>query len=183
MPPTFKTEEQVYDDLKTGVQTEISGITNWSPGGVARSIIAVVAAAIRALYVTLQSLYFNQFAQDADRESLKRYYNEWGLTWDDPDIETARRTVLNKYQENSVIGTKGWYEDTVKAQFPIVTSATLSPNYRGPGTADLTVSRNNRSLYESDIETIQAFFDLDANKVLGIDLLVKTIGGDNAPAV
>lgn len=183
MPPNFKTEEDIYNDLKSGIQTEISAITNWSPGGVTRSIIAVAASAIRILYVTLQSLYFNMFPQHADLETLKRHYEEWGLPWDDPTLETARQTVLNKYQENSVIGTKGWYEETVKAQFPIVTDATLIPSYRGPGTADLVVWRNNRTIYGSDIDSIQAFFDLDANKVIGMDLLVKSTGETSGGAV
>jgi uncharacterized phage protein gp47/JayE len=183
MPPNFKTEEIIYDNLKTGIQAEIPTITNWSIGAVTRTIAVVTAAAIRSLYVTLQSLYFNMFPQHADIETLKRYYDEWGLTWDDPTLETARQTVLNKYQENSVIGTKTWYEETVKAQFPIVTDATLMPNYRGAGTADLMVWRNNRTIYGSDIDSIQAFFDLDANKVIGMDLLVKSTGEENAGAV
>lgn len=183
MPPTFKTEEDVYNDLKSGVQTEIPAITNWSPGGGTRSILAVAAAGIRVLYVTLQSLYFNMFPQDADLESLKRSYDEWGLTWNDPDLETARRTVLNKYQENSVIGTKGWYGETVKAEFDIVTDALLLPGHRGPGTADLVIWHNNHTIYSSDVEDVQEFFDLDANKVIGMDLLVRSIGGESGGQV
>ena len=180
MPPEFKSEEDVYNDLKTGLQSELPQVTNYTPGSVARALIAVIAAAIRVLYVTLETLYFNMFPQDADLESLKRYYDEWGLTWDEPEAETARRTVLNKYRENSVIGTKGWYEDTVRAQFTgMVTAAELLPNYRGPGTADLVVWHNNRALYDSDIETIQGYFDSEANKVIGIDLLVRSGTGES----
>lgn len=183
MPPTFKTEEEIYNDLKSDIQTEIPEITNWSPGGVARALLSVVAAAIRLLYVVLQTLYFNMFPQDADRESLKRYYDEWGLSWDNPDTQTARATVLNKYRENSVIGTKKWYEDTVKDQFAVVTEAALIPNYRSPGTADLVVTHHNRPLFRSDIEDIQDYFDQDANKVIGMDLLVRTTGEVNVPQV
>jgi uncharacterized phage protein gp47/JayE len=175
MPPTFKTQQVIFTDMKTSIQTELPDVTNWGPSGKLKAILAVVAAAMRQLYVILQSFWFNMFPQDADLETLQRYYELWGLTWDNPTIEVARMTVLNKYRETSVIGTKGWYEATVLYQFPQVTHATLMPNHRGPGTADLLVSRNNLPLYESDVTEIQAYFDAAGNKVLGMDLLVRTL--------
>jgi len=175
MPPVIKKEEEIYNDLKTGMQTEIPSITNYSAGSVIRALLSVIAAALRLVYINIQTLYFNQFPMYSDIEACERYYDMWGLTWDDPDLKTARSTILNKYRENAVIGTKKWYEDTVKDQFPIVTRATLYPNYRGPGTADLLVLRNNGPIFDSDITAIQNFFDADANKVLGMDLLVTTM--------
>lgn len=174
MPPTFKTQTEIFNDLKTQVQVEIPEITNWGPKGVARCLVAVISAALRIIYVVLQSLYFNMFPQDADLETLKRFYDEWGLTWDDPDLETARRTVLNKFQESSVIGTKKWYEQTVKFQFDVVTDAVAYPNYRGPGTVDLFVLHNGGSVGDDDLEDIRDFFGQDANKVIGVDLTVRT---------
>jgi uncharacterized phage protein gp47/JayE len=180
MPPTFKSEEEVYTDLKTAVQADIPEITNWSPGSVTRAFLMVIAAAIRLLYVVLQSLYFNMFPQDADRESLKRYYDLWGMSWDNPDTDTARKTVLNKYRETAVIGTKPWYEGTMLAQFDsVVNQAVCYPNYRGPGTADLVVMRNNRPIYSADLTTIRDYFNQDSNKVVGMDLLIRTTQVDD----
>jgi uncharacterized phage protein gp47/JayE len=176
MPPIFKSQQEIYDDMKSALTSQIPGLTNWSPGGIARALLDVVAAAIRVAYVVLQSLFFNMFPQDADRETLKRFYEEWGLTWDDPDEETARATVLNKYRESVIIGTKAWYELTVKTQFDVVTEAVLSPNYRGPGTADLLVLSHGRRVGEDDLADIRDFFAQDANKVIGVDLYVKTLG-------
>ena len=183
MPPEFKTEEEIFEDMKSVVQDDVPSITNYSPHSAIGAILSVTAAAIRLLYVILQVLYFNIFPQDADRESLKRYYDLWGLTWDNPDTETARLTVLNKYRENSIIGTKSWYELTVLSQFAsIVNQATLYPNHRGPGTADLVVMRNNRAIYPTYLQTIRTYFGQDANKVLGIDLVICTTSEETAYA-
>ncbi len=174
--PTFKTEEQIYNTMKQAVLDEADlPLTNWSAGSVIAALLKVIASALRLCYIVLQALYFNIFPQDADRESLKRYYELWDLDWDNPDTEIARNTVLNKYREKSIIGTAAWYENTVVTQFAsIVNQATCLPNYRGPGTVDLLVKRNNAPIYESDLETIRAYFAQDANKVMGADLIVRT---------
>ena len=173
--PTFKTEEEIYTSMKQGVIDDGDlPITNWSSGSTISAFLKVIATAIRIIYIVLQQIYFNMFPQDADRESLKRFYGMWGLDWNSPETETARLTVFNKYQKKSVIGTVPWYKDTVLSQFAsIVNQAACYPNHRGPGTTDLVLMRNNRPIYPDDLETIRAFFAQDGYDVCE-DLLIRT---------
>lgn len=175
--PVIKTHEEIYDALKANMQTESPGITDYSQGSVIRALLYVEALAIRLVYIAAEALYINLFPQDADTETLKRYYDEWGLTWDDPTDDVARAVVLGKYQTKSVIGTETWYEDQTKAQFPIVTEAYCYPTYRGWGTIDLLVMHNNNPLLTTEVAEIQAYYDATSNHVLAADVYVRTSSG------
>lgn len=173
---TFKTEGEIYNDLKTKIQFYIPAITNWNPGGITRAILRVTAAAIRVLYVVLAFLYWNIFAMYADREALRRYYEDWGLTWDSPTTSDARKTILNKYRQKGV-GSLKWYEDTILLNFEEVTSAIAETGVRGINTVDITVSYHNSPLPNDVLQDIQDYFAKDDKNVCGIDVLIKNPTG------
>lgn len=173
---TFKTEGEIYNDLKTKLQIYIPAITNYEPGGIARAILRVTAAAIRLLYVVLEFLYWNIFATYADREALRRHYEDWGLTWNSPTTSDARKTILNKYRQKGV-GSLKWYEDTILLNFEEVDSAIAETGIRGINTIDITVSYHNSPLPDDVLQDIQDYFAQDDKNVCGIDVLVKTTEG------
>lgn len=171
----FKTEAEIYYVLKTRIESYLPQITNWQPGGIMRAILRVTAAGIRLLYVTMEFLYWNIFATYADREALRRHYEDWGLVWDSPTTSEARKTVLNMYRQKGC-GTKKWFEDTVLLNFDEVSSATVETGLRALNSVDITVSYHNRSVPDDVLDEIQTYFAQDDKNVCGIDVLVKTIG-------
>ena len=170
----FKTEGEIFNDLKTRITNYIPELTDFSPGSIIRAILRVIASGIRMLYVTLEYLYWNIFPTYADREALRRYYEDWGLTWDNPDTETARKTVLNMFRQKG-IGTKKWFEDSVLLNFDEVDNVEVEVGLRGINTVDITVSYHNLPVPDDLIQEIQNFFDSDDKKICGIDVFVKTI--------
>ncbi len=173
---TFKTEGDIFDDLKAKIQTYIPEITNWNAGGKARGITRVAAAGIRLLYVALEYIYWNIFPTFADREALRRHYEDWGLTWDSPTTSDARKTILNKYRQKGC-GSKKWFEDTVVLNFEEVTKTVAEIGVRGINTVDITVTYHNYAVPNDTIEEIQTFFDQDDKNICGIDVLIKTTEG------
>ncbi|MBA7616291.1 hypothetical protein ES703_23587 [subsurface metagenome] len=141
-----------------------------------RSILAVVAAAISLLWDRLKILYLDLWAQYADRTTLRRYYELWGLDWsEDIATETARETVLALYRQKGR-GTKAWYRSVVISEFSdYVTDATVYMRQRGPNTVDIVVSYNGGPVYEDHITEIQNFFDDDEQNVVGAEVLVKSV--------
>ena len=175
MVPDFKTQEEIYVSMRDNLQAAKPDITNWTSASVIRAILQIISGAIRVVYVVLERIYLNLFATDADRTALKREYDLWGLDWDDPETEEARKVILSKYQGKNVIGTKAWYENTALAQFPAaISSAVCYPNSRGPGTLDLYVLRHNSPIMDSEVQQIQDFFDAPENHPLGADIRVRT---------
>jgi hypothetical protein len=172
----FKTANEVFTDMKAQLQEETQNkISNWRTRGVARSILAVVAAAISLLWDRLKMLYLDLWAQYADRTTLRRYYELWGEDWDESiDTETARKAVLSWYRQKGK-GTKAWYRSVVLSEYKgYVTDATVSMRERGPNTVDIVVSYNGGPVYEK-LEDIQNFFSLDENNVVGAEVLVKSV--------
>ncbi|MQY70371.1 hypothetical protein GH141_00370, partial [bacterium] len=161
---------------KAQLANEAPQITNWRTRGVVRSILAVVAAAISLLWDRLKILYLDLWAQYADRTTLRRYYELWGLDWsEDIATETARETVLALYRQKGR-GTKAWYRSVVISEFSdYVTDATVYMRQRGPNTVDIVVSYNGGPVYEDHITEIQNFFDDDEQNVVGAEVLVKSV--------
>lgn len=175
----FKTASEIFQDMKAQLQTEVPQITNWRTRGVVRSILMVVAAAISMLWDRLKMLYLDLWAQYADRTTLRRYYELWGLTWSESlATETARETVLAQYRQKGK-GTKAWYRAVVLSEFKdYVTDAVVSMCARGPNTVDIQVSYNGGPVLEDDtfsLAAIQTLFESDANNVVGAEVLVKSV--------
>jgi len=171
---TFKKETEIYEDLKTKITAYIPELTYWESGSIIRALTRSIASAIRLLYVNLENLYFNIFPTYADRAALRRYYEDFGIPWDNPSTENARKTVLNYYRQKG-IGTKEYFRQAVLSNFPEVTSCTVQTNMRGPNTIDLILSYHGHPVPEDTIAEIQDFFNSDDKKICGIDMLVKTI--------
>jgi len=167
---TFKKESEIYTSMKNYLQS----LLGFEPGRIFCAILRVSAAAIRLLYVTLEYLYWDIFATYADRAALRRFYEDWGLTWDNPTTEQARKTVLNQYRQKSC-GTKQWFEDTVKFNFDTVTQATATIGARGLNTVDIAVSYHNHPVPDDTIQEIQDYMDADDKKICAIDVLIKSI--------
>jgi len=175
----FKTSNEIFTDMKAQMQAEAPEITNWRTRGVVRSILAVVAAAVSMLWDRLKLMYLNIWAQYADRLTLRRYYELWGLAWsDNVDTETARQAVLGMYRQKGK-GTKAWYRAVVLSEFKgHVTDATVAMRARGPNTIDIEVSYNGGPVLEDDefdVQDIQAFFDDDEQNVVGAEVLVESV--------
>lgn len=172
----FKSANEVFNDMKDQLANEAPQITNWRTRGVVRSILAVVAAAISLLWDRLKILYLDLWAQYADRTTLRRYYELWGLDWsEDIATETARETVLALYRQKGR-GTKAWYRSVVLSEYKgYVTDATVYMRQRGPNTVDIVVSYNGGPVYEDHITEIQNFFDDDEQNVVGAEVLVKSV--------
>lgn len=171
----FKSANEVFNDMKDQLANEAPQITNWRTRGVVRSILAVVAAAISLLWDRLKILYLDLWAQYADRTTLRRYYELWGLDWsEDIATETARETVLALYRQKGK-GTKAWYRSVVLSEYKgYVTDATVYMRQRGPNTVDIVVSYNGGPVYEK-LEDIKNFFSLDENNVVGAEVLVTSV--------
>lgn len=175
----FKTTSEIFADMKAQLQTEAPQITNWRTRGIVRSILAVVAAAVSMLWDRLKLLYLGIWAQYADRVTLRRYYELWGLTWSDSlDTETARETVLGMYRQKGK-GTKAWFRAVVLSEFKEnVTDAVVSLRARGPNTVDIKVSYNGGPVIEDaefSVSDIQTFFADDENNVVGAEVLVESV--------
>ena len=166
----FKTESQIYSDLVSGFETRLG----FTPGRIIKAIFRVTASAIRLLYVVLEYLYWNIFPTYADRQALRRMYEDWGLTWDSPTTSNARKTILNMYRQKGV-GTIQWFSDTVLFNFSEVTNALVEAGIRGLNTIDITVSYHSRSVPDDIVSDIQSYFEQDDKAVCGIDVLVKTL--------
>lgn len=172
----FKSANEVFTDMKTQLQAEAPQLTNWLTRGVVRSIVTVVSAAISMLWDRLKLLYLDLWAQYADRWTLRRYYELWGLTWSDNiSTETARQAVLACYRQKGK-GTKAWYRAVVLAEFKdYVSDASVTLRARGPNTVDVDVSYNGGAVYEDTIEDINDFFAQDENNVAGVEVLVRSV--------
>jgi uncharacterized phage protein gp47/JayE len=174
MIPDVKDQGEIFAQMKDDLQAAIPQLTHFERGSVIRAILQVIAAAISVIYVIVQQLYFNVFPQDADRLTLKRQYQQWGITWDDPETEEARMVVLSQYRKKAAKGTKDWYEEITLENFSLVTSAVCSPNHYGPGTVDLLVMHNNSPLNSSYMQGIEDFFNEPENKIITVDLRIRT---------
>jgi len=176
----FKTQKDIFTDMKAQLQTEAPGLTNWRTQGIVRSILTVVSAAISTLWDRLKIQYLDMWAQYSDRTTLRRYYELWGLEWsENTDTETARKEVLAMYRQKGK-GTKAWYRSVVLSEFADrVTDASVTLRARGPNTVDIKISYNGGPVQEDDeftIADIQDFFAEDANNIVGAEVLVTSVG-------
>ncbi|MBD3285815.1 hypothetical protein GF359_05075 [candidate division WOR-3 bacterium] len=176
---TFKTQKEIFTDMKTQLVAEAPQLTNWRTRGVVRSILTVVSAAISMLWDRLKIQYLDMWAQYSDRTTLRRYYELWGLVWsEDLDTETARKEVLAMYRQKGK-GTKAWYRSVVLSEFSEkVTDAAVSMRARGPNTVDIEVSYNGGPVQEDDeftVADIQDFFAGDENSIVGAEVLVTSV--------
>ena len=175
----FKNTGEVFADMKTQLVAEAPSLTNWRTRGVVRSILAVVSAAIAMLWDRLKLMYLNIWAQYADRETIRRYYELWGLTWSNSvDTETAREVVLGMYRQKGK-GTRAWYRAVVLSEFKDnVTDAVVTMRARGPNTVGISVSYNGGPPLEGgtfSIQDIQDFFADEENDIVGAEVLVQSV--------
>jgi len=177
----FKTQDEIFTDMKVQMQAEAPEVTNWRTRGVVRSVLAVVAAAVAMLWDRLKLMYLGIWAQYADRLTLRRYYELWGQTWsENVDTETARETVLGMYRQKGK-GTKAWYRAVILSNSNFkehVTDAAVTLRARGPNTIDIEVSYNGGPVLADDefsVQDIQDFFDDDENNVVGAEVLVASV--------
>lgn len=171
----FKSANECFSDLKSDIQTEVPEFTKWSRGNVVRSIIWAASRAMGLLWTALKTLYYEIWPQYASKEGLRRHYEEWGLIWDNPDLETARNTVLGYYRKHGT-GTKPWYQEVVLETFSdYVTEVIVELKKRGPNTVDITVSYHHNPVGEDYLEEIRDFFATDDYNVGGADVQVSTV--------
>ncbi|MEE9456753.1 MAG: hypothetical protein V3W11_06355 [bacterium] len=169
---TFKTEQQIYDDVKAYI-TENTDLTNWSEGSPERAIARLVAFALSMAWKILYLVYSNIWPTTGDAAGLRNWYEVFGLTWSGESTEAARKQVLAKFRERSM-GTADWYEKTAVDQFPAVTDCHFVAGVRGPNTADLIVLHHAADCMQTTVEDVQAYFDNAQRKLCTFDVQVKT---------
>lgn len=174
MPATFKTEQDVYDDVVTYVQTQLPEITNWSAGSPEHAIARAIAFGMSMAWKLLYIVYSNIWVTTADILGIRNWYEVFGIAWDSPTLEEGRRQMLASFRERH-LGTKAWYEETAVEQFDEVTEATYFNGRRGVNTADLFILNNGGDVMDTAKAAVQTYFDNTDRKVLTLDLAVITL--------
>jgi hypothetical protein len=169
---TFKTEQQIYDDVKEYI-TNNTDLTNWSEGSIERAIARLVGFALSMAWKMLYLIYSNIWPTTGDAAGLRNWYEVFGLTWSGESTDEARKQVLAKFRERSM-GTADWYEKSAVEQFPDVTACHFVSGVRGPNTADLIVLSHGSDCTQTTVEEVQSYFDNVQRKVCTLDVQVKT---------
>jgi hypothetical protein len=170
---TFKTEQEIYDDVKDYVTGQLGELTNWSAGSAENALARLVGFALSMAWKTLYILYRNIWATTADRAGLKNWLEVFDVTWGGQTEAEARKQTLAKFREGGV-GTAAWYESTAKTEFPEVTEAYLFAGRRGVNTADLLVLHRGQDVLENTVAALQNHFNNVELKIGTIDLRVIT---------
>jgi len=170
---TFKTEGQMFDDIVAYAQAQMPELTNWSEESIEYAIARLDAYALSMAWKILYIVYSNIWPTTADVAGLRNWYEVFGLTWAGESAGDARPTVLAAFR-NRMLGTAGWYEETVVAEFDDVTDAHFFAGIRGVNTCDLAILHNGGDCMEATVEAVQAYFDNVQRKVCTIDLRVIT---------
>lgn len=174
MPATFKTEQDVYDDVVTYVQAQLPEITNWSAGSPEHAIARAIAFGVSMAWKLLYIVYSNIWVTTADILGIRNWYEVFGIAWDSPTLEEGRRQMLASFRERH-LGTKAWYEETAVEQFDEVTEATYFNGRRGVNTADLLILAHGGDVMDTTKAAVQTYFDNADRKVLTLDLSVVTL--------
>ena len=173
MPATFKTEQQIYDDVLAYIQAQIPTLTSWAPGSFERAFARAIAYACTMMWKILFICYQNIWATLADVAGLRNWYEVFGMTWTGEQEVDARLQVLARFRERS-LGTANWYEVTAVAQFDDVTEAHFIAGVYGVNTAALLILSHGSDCMEDTITDVQAYFDNVQRKVVTIDVRVIT---------
>ncbi|MCF6191642.1 MAG: YmfQ family protein, partial [Candidatus Hydrothermae bacterium] len=138
MPLSTKTQDEIFNAMKADLASRVPLLDLDRPG-VARALLQVFAAALRMLHVAVEEIYDNLFPDTADRVTLSRWYEVFGLTWsNDTSTEDARRQVLFLFRD-AVPGSAAFYEQYILTHFEEVDRVEVRPRLRGAGTVDIVV--------------------------------------------
>ena len=155
MPATFKTEQQIYDDVLTYIQAQIPELTSWAPGSFERAFARAVAYGCTMMWKILYIVNQNIFATIADVAGLRNWFEVFGMTWTGAQEVEARRQVLARFRERS-LGTADWYEVTAVDQFDDVTEAQFVAGVYGVNTAALLIFHHGSDCVEDTVTDVQA---------------------------
>lgn len=170
---TFKTENQIYDDIVTYVQAQLPELTSWSAESVEAGFARLNAYAQSMAWKILYIVYSNIWATTADVGGLRNWYEVFGISWVGESEEDARKQVLAAFRERR-LGTADWYEQTAVDQFDDVTEAHFFAGIRGVNACDLLILHNGGDCLEDTVTNVQAYFDNAQRKVAAIDVRVIT---------
>jgi hypothetical protein len=170
---TFKTEQQIYDDIEAYIRTQLPALTSWSEGSVERAIAKLDAYALSMAWKILYIIYSNIWATTGDAAGLRNWYEVFGTTWVGETADEARKQVLAAFRERR-LGTADWYEETAVDQFDDVTEAHFFAGIRGVNTCDLLILDHGGDCHENTVTAVQAYFDNVQRKVCCIELRVIT---------
>jgi len=170
---TFKTEQQMYDDIVAFATAQLPALTNWSAESIEYAIARLNAYAQSMAWKVNYINYQNIWPTTGDVAGLRNSYELFGLTWVGETADEARKTVLAAYR-NRMLGTAGWYEATAVNEFEEVTEAHFFAGIRGVNTCDLLILHSGGDCLEGTVAAVQAYFDNVQRKVIAIDLRVIT---------
>lgn len=171
--PVFKDAEEIYQDLRADLDAAGYASVN---GPLITGVLKVIAAALSLAYTAAEWVYWNIFPHTADVWGLQRWYEAWGLLWDNPDEDTARKTVLAQFRTRGT-GSASWYRQVVMDQFQDVVNVEVRSGNRGPGTVSLYVFASPIS--QTLLDQIENLFRQDQYNIAGID--VKVFPADTLP--
>jgi hypothetical protein len=170
---TFKTEQEIYDDIVAYATAQLPALTNWSAESIEYAIARLNAYAQSMAWKVNYIIYENIWPTTGDAAGLRNWYEVFGITWVGEATDEARRTVLATFRDR-MLGTAGWYEATAVDQFDDVTEAHFFAGIRGVNTCDLLILHSGGDCLEATVTAVQAYFDNVNRKVVAIELRVIT---------
>jgi hypothetical protein len=168
---SFYTDDDIRTRTKAHVQTHIPTLTNFSNGSPESAIIELMAYVQGLENVQAQTVWRNIFPDTMDLTGAVHHYQTWGLTWNEPTLAEARKTILQKYREPA-LGTASWYEITTVAQFGVasdyttpVTQCYCFPGMAGANTIGLFVLSNGGEVMDTTLTAIETYFNDPTRKI------------------
>lgn len=170
---TFKTEQQMFDDIQAYATAQLPTLTNWSAESIEYAFARLNAYAQSMSWKILYIDYCNIWPTIADAAGLRNWYEVFGITWVGEAADEARQTVLATFR-NRMLGTAGWYEATAVDQFDDVTEAHFFAGIYGANSCALMILHSGGDCMEDTVTAVQAYFDNVNRKVVAIELRVIT---------
>ncbi len=166
----FPDGKEIYEYMRGELSELLPSLTD---GTVINGILRVVAAGISMLSNALKWTYWNIFPHTADRDGIRRWFEVWGMDWNDAvDTETARKQVLSAFRHRGV-GTAGWYRRVILDNFGNWVDRVDVRSWAG--VVEIILSRGGKGVSDGVVSEVKAFLELEDMKVAGVEVVVKTV--------
>lgn len=169
----YKTPSEIIADLRARVQAHLP---EYAEGTFVVGLVYVVAGALSMCWDAVRTVYWSIWPQHADRVALRRWFQFFGIAWEESvDTESARSVIAIELNSRNV-ALLTWYESQILARWPDdVDSAVATSRDRGVATVTVVVSNGGLPVPTEIVDAITALFGQDEFNVGGVDLLIETI--------
>ncbi len=169
----FPDGREIYEYMKSQLNALLPSLE----GPVVDGLLRVVAAGISILINAVKWTYWNAFPHTADREGLRRWFEAWGLTYDDTlSTDEMRKQVLSAFRTRGV-GTKEWYKQIILENFSGWVDRVDVRSWAG--VVEIIVSNGGNAVSESTIQNIENLLNSDNFRVAGVEIIVRTKGEEH----